>query len=100
MKECDESDIINWGNDKGIIQAGNKERQCLKMASEAGEVCDAVAKQDIEGVIDGIGDTGVTLILLAHMHGVTFQQCLDHAYQTIATRTGRTVDGVFIKDES
>jgi len=92
--------ILEWGTQKGIIGAvgASKDKQALKMASEAGETCDAVAKGDAAEIKDGIGDTVVTLILLAELHDLTLEECLEAAWDVIKSRTGETVNGVFIKD--
>jgi hypothetical protein len=31
--------------------------------------------------------------------GLTMDECVESAYNTIAARTGRMVDGMFVKDE-
>jgi hypothetical protein len=49
-------------------------------------------------LIDGIGDTTVTLILAAEMAGLDFQACLQAAYDEIKGRTGKMNNGVFVKD--
>jgi NTP pyrophosphatase (non-canonical NTP hydrolase) len=48
---------------------------------------------------DGIGDCMVTLILAAEMAGMSAEECLAQAYQEIAGRTGKMVNGVFVKDK-
>lgn len=90
-----ELEILEWGSDRGILP-GNKDKQALKMVSEVGECCDNVCKDN--NPIDDIGDIYVTLVLLANQHGLTMERCIDHAYAEIESRTGETVDGVFIKD--
>lgn len=47
---------------------------------------------------DGIGDTMVTLILLCEMLGFDLENCLQQAYNVISKRTGKMVDGTFVKD--
>ena len=49
-------------------------------------------------LIDGIGDTVVTLILAAEMAGLRIEDCLAAAYDEIKGRTGRMEAGVFVKD--
>ena len=34
-----------------------------------------------------------------HNLGVTFEECLETAYETIKNRKGRTVDGLFVKEQ-
>ena len=38
--------------------------------------------------------------LFAEQHGLTVQDCLEHAYNDIKDRKGTMVDGVFIKEEN
>jgi NTP pyrophosphatase (non-canonical NTP hydrolase) len=94
--------VLQWGIDKNIIGAKGKgtcQAQANKMLEEAVETYSAVKHNDLAEVKDGIGDTAVTLILLAEMYGWTLEECLEHAYNVIAGRTGKMVDGVFVKDK-
>jgi NTP pyrophosphatase (non-canonical NTP hydrolase) len=94
--------VLQWGINKNIIGAngkGTRQAQADKMLEEAEETHYAVNKNDLMEVKDGIGDTAVTLILLADMYGWTLEECLQHAYNVIAGRTGKMVDGVFVKDK-
>lgn len=63
------------------------------------ELAAAINKQDRLKLIDSIGDTLVTVILLAQMEGLDPTKCLESAWQVIVDRKGRTVDGTFIKAE-
>ena len=93
--------VLQWGVDKGIIGANGKGTcygQADKVLEEANETHMAVHTHDLRDVKDGIGDTAVTLILLADMYGWTLEECLQHAYDVISKRTGKMVDGVFVKD--
>ena len=93
--------VLQWGVDKGIIGINGKGTcygQADKVLEEANETHMAVHTHDLRDVKDGIGDTAVTLILLADMYGWTLEECLQHAYDVISKRTGEMVDGVFVKD--
>ena len=90
--------VIEWASKRGILDKGDSKTQCLKMASEAGELCDAIAKGNREETIDAIGDVMVTLIILARMEGLDEVECLSEAYQVIANRTGEMKNGSFVKD--
>ena len=94
--------VLQWGADKNIIGTngrGTRYGQADKVLEEAQETHMAVHTHDIREVKDGIGDTVVTLILLADMYGWTLEECLEVAYNMIAGRTGKMVDGVFVKDK-
>jgi len=41
----------------------------------------------------------VTLTIQANLWGLSLTECLEEAYNKINVRTGRMVDGVFVKDE-
>lgn len=93
--------VLQWGIDKNITGAngkGTRYGQADKMLEEAKETYSAVKRNDLMDVKDGIGDTAVTLILLAEMYGWTLEECLQHAYNVISKRTGKMVGGVFVKD--
>jgi len=41
----------------------------------------------------------VVLILLSEIAGLKYEDCLQGAYDIISKRTGRMVDGTFVKDK-
>ncbi|PTF40586.1 hypothetical protein BUY11_11065, partial [Staphylococcus chromogenes] len=88
--------VEQWSIDKGL-QNGNPDRQALKVWEESGEIAKAMSRNRIEELKDGIGDTVVTLIILAQQHGWTLEECLQYAYDEIKDRTGETRNGTFIK---
>jgi NTP pyrophosphatase (non-canonical NTP hydrolase) len=90
--------VLEWGKAKGILEHATPESQFRKTLEEVQEIADGLEFGIDEEILDGIGDTGVTLILLAALKGWTFRQCLAHAYGIISKRTGRMVDGMFVKD--
>lgn len=55
--------------------------------------------EDRKGEIDGIGDTIVTLCILAKMYDTTANQCLESAYNEIKDRKGEMVDEVFVREK-
>lgn len=98
LKELEEN-VLQWAEDRGIFDFGTLDSQVIKTLEEVDELNDAISDQDEEGIIDGIGDTTVTLIILAKMAGVDLEHCLKYSYDVIAKRTGKMVDGQFVKDE-
>ncbi|UBH21579.1 MazG-like family protein [Macrococcus armenti] len=90
--------VEQWAKDKDLHN-GNPDRQALKFYEEAGEVAAAMSRGDITALKDGIGDTVVTLIILAMQHGMTLEECLQYAYDEIKGRKGKTINGTFIKEE-
>lgn len=91
--------VLAWADERGLIDKENAPRQMLKVMEEVGELAGAMAKQNEPDTVDAIGDVLVTVIILAEQMGLSATQCLGEAYNEIAERTGKTVDGVFIKDE-
>ena len=91
--------IENWADNKGLIKKENSFAQMCKVTEEIGEVASALAKKDIVNLKDGIGDSIVTLVILAKQNGLNVEDCLESAWGEISNRTGKLVDGVFIKDK-
>ena len=89
--------VEQWSIDKGLDK-GNSDRQALKFYEEAGEIGAALSRNRMDDLKDGIGDTIVTLIILAQQHGMTIEECLQYAYYEISQRKGRTINGTFIKE--
>ena len=90
--------IEQWAADKGINKKENSQAQMCKVMEEVGETASALLKQDGEKLIDGIGDSFVTLIILANQQGFTASDCLQIAWDVIKNRKGKTENGVFIKE--
>lgn len=95
--------VEQWSKDKGLDKAESS-KQFLKVVEETGEVASALARiganpDEIENLKDGIGDVVVTLIILAQQNGLTLQECLQVAYDEIKGRTGKTINGTFVKQE-
>lgn len=61
--------IIQWGIERNIVGGATAQKQFLKLMSEFGELGDAIAKNDIEGIKDGIGDSFVVIVLMAAILG-------------------------------
>lgn len=94
-----EREVIQWAHERGLVTKENAKTQLLKSFEEMGEVARAVLKNQQEELIDGLGDVLVTLIILAEIKGVKLENCLESAYNVIKHRTGKTVNGTFIKNE-
>lgn len=88
--------VEQWSKDKGLNQAESS-KQFLKVTEEVGEVAAALARNDMDMLKDGIGDVVVTLIILAQQNGTNLEECLNVAYDEIKGRTGKMIDGVFVK---
>ena len=91
--------IREWADERGLYEKGDAKTQYIKLMEEAGEVGRAILKQDEPEVIDGIGDMVVVLTNLAELIGTPIEECIARAYDVIAKRTGKMVNGTFKKDE-
>ena len=91
--------IRDWAGERGLYTKGDTKTQFCKLMEEAGELGRAVLKNDNEEFIDAIGDMVVVLTNMAHLGGTTIEECIDAAYKVISKRTGKMVNGTFVKDE-
>lgn len=90
--------IRRWAEDRGIYDKGDAKTQYIKLAEEFGELGKGLLKQDNEEIIDAIGDMVVVLTNLAHQVGTPIEECIQSAYDVISKRTGKMVNGTFVKD--
>lgn len=90
--------IRQWAKDRGIYDKGDVKTQLIKLYEETGELSRSTLKNDQEGVIDAIGDSIVVLTNLAELNGVSIETCMQSAYDEISSRTGRMLNGTFVKD--
>ena len=92
--------IRTWAFSRGLYEKGNVMVQYVKLQEEAGELAKALLKDDQPEVIDAIGDMVVVLTNLAHQRGVYIETCIQSAYEVINKRTGKMINGTFVKDEN
>ena len=92
--------IRDWAKQRGLYDKGNAHTQYVKLQEEAGELAKALLNDDQDEVVDAIGDMVVVLTNLAHIEGFTIEDCIDAAYTQIAARTGKMINGTFVKDEN
>ena len=91
--------IRDWATERDLYSKGDTKTQFCKLMEEAGELGRAVLKNDQAEFEDAIGDMVVVLTNLAHLGGTTIENCIDGAYKVISKRTGKMVNGTFVKDE-
>jgi len=99
MKMTNEFEPIrDWAKAKGIFEKGDVKTQYVKLQEEAGELAKAIIKNDKEEFIDALGDCVVVLVNLAKLGGYNLEDCVNSAYDVIAKRTGKMVNGSFVKN--
>lgn len=97
--EALQDEIITWAYERNIVNAKNTHKQFMKVTEELGELAEGINKDNQGQIKDSLGDILVTLIILSKDLDVDLLDCLRGAYDVIKDRTGKTVDGVFVKEE-
>ena len=91
--------IRQWADERGIYDKGDPKTQYIKLMEETGEIGRAILKQDTAELVDGIGDAVVVLTNLAELAGVPIEDCIQEAYNVIAKRKGKMINGTFVKEQ-
>lgn len=109
---------LAWADDKDLLHEENADKQFMKFIEEVFEFKfemensknyeDACEHLKIAGVfaktIDKrdmqleMGDIFVTLIILCEQINIDPVDCLSMAYEKISKRTGKTINGTFVKE--
>ena len=90
--------IRTWAKDRGLYDKGNAQTQYVKLIEEAGELAQAILKEDPKEIEDAIGDMVVVLTNLAELIGYPIEECIKDAYEVISKRKGKMKNGTFVKD--
>jgi hypothetical protein len=73
------SDVIAWAEARKIIPRAQPYSQLMKGISEFGELVAAEVSIDEAMIVDGIGDTIVTLVIYTNLRGIVFSVLSDIA---------------------
>lgn len=93
-----ELEIIRWAEARQIIPNSTPQTQLMKTVSELGELADATIKNDRAGIVDGVGDVLVTLVIYCALQDINLVDCMNAAYAEIKHRKGTLLpNGVFVK---
>ena len=95
--------INEWADERNLKQADPK-IQWMRITEEVGEIRDVLLKPtkftDPQMALkDAIGDTLVTIIVLAHQLDLDVTDCLNVAYEEIKNRKGKMINGTFVKED-
>lgn len=95
--------VNEWADDRNLKQADPK-IQWMRITEEVGEIRDVLLKptkftEPQAALKDAIGDTLVTIIVLAHQLDLDITECLGIAYEKIKNRKGKMINGTFVKEE-
>ena len=108
-----ESLVLRWAEDKDLMHKEYIEEQFMKFIEEVFEfkteldTWSRLNSSDKEKLNESInhnlklemGDVLVTLIILAKQLEIDPSECLELAYNKIAKRKGKTINGIFVKEE-
>jgi NTP pyrophosphatase (non-canonical NTP hydrolase) len=89
--------VLQWAVNRNLLKMSNHSVQFIKVVEELGELGSAILKSNRLAEYDGFGDVLVTLIILAEQREVDIVKALETAYEEIMSRTGSTVNGIFVK---
>lgn len=94
--------VNEWADERNLKQADPK-IQWMRITEEVGEIRDVLLKptkftEPQSALKDAIGDTLVTIIVLAHQLDLDVAECLSIAYEEIKNRKGKMVNGTFVKE--
>ncbi|MET3558674.1 NTP pyrophosphatase (non-canonical NTP hydrolase) [Streptococcus rupicaprae] len=95
--------IEAWSEERGLHQADPK-IQWMRVTEEVGEIRDVLLKpgkfeNPDHAIKDAVGDSLVTIIVLAQQLGLDTVECLEEAYNEIKNRSGQMVNGTYVKSE-
>ena len=90
--------IRQWADERGIYDKGDEKTQYIKLMEEAGELAQALLKQNKAEATDAIGDMVVVLTNLATFIGADIEDCITDAYNVIKNRKGKMNNGTFVKE--
>ena len=89
--------IMKWHENRNLIEGSTDKDQVLKLQQELGELSDSVCKQ--KDMKDDLGDMMVIMLNIMKRNNYTMEECLETAYNDIKDRTGKMIDGIFVKEE-
>ena len=100
MKDFFELEVLieEWAEEKGILEYATKKNLSEKTLEKVLWFMSVIDEDNREEIKYGIGDIIVTLIIQAKMQGITIEECLNAAYDVISKRTGKMINGQFVKD--
>ena len=102
--------VIQWANDRNIIQGSSATKQLEKTAAEVIELALEIGKEEVyveqrhltqeqmTKTASELGDVLVTLIVVSEQLGFSLEDCLRIAYEKIKDRKGEMRGGKWVKE--
>lgn len=69
-----------WAEERNFKDGATIEGQQLKLVEEVGEIAAAIARNNIDGIKDGIGDAAVVLTVICFLRGCAIEDVLAACY--------------------
>ena len=91
-------EILEWADNKNLLKYENRFKQYSKLQEESNELYVAMLDDNKAEIIDALGDCVIVLTILAEQLGFDLATCVECAYDEIKNRTGKTLNGTFLKD--
>jgi NTP pyrophosphatase (non-canonical NTP hydrolase) len=105
--------IKEWAEARNLVLGSKPIDQLTKLDEEVDEFKQAVQdfetfkhtqsvprlNQILDDIRDGVGDTCVVLAVICTQLGISFEGCLEYAWNEIKDRKGKMVNGVFVKEQ-
>jgi len=93
-----EQRVVNWARERNLIEGSTPAKQLVKLDEEVDELYLGVQNDCKAEIRDAIGDVCVVLAIIATQTGLSFEDCLEGAWDEIKDRRGTMVDGIFVKE--
>ena len=90
--------VDEWFIERGLDVA-DPNGQMVKLYEEVNELHNAIYNDNKDEIIDALGDIQVVLRGLGLQLNLDLEDCLQSAYDVIKHRTGKLVNGIWVKDE-
>ena len=91
-------EVNNWVESKNLENESTPLDQMWKMVEEAQELEAAIMNNSIDDIEDELGDVMFCCIVQAKMQGLDPQRVLERVVAKVTRRTGKMVNGMFVKD--
>lgn len=87
--------VEGWADNKGILEHGKPMKQLLKTLEEITELHTAIEDDNLEEIIDAIGDVVVTLVIYTKMKSITL---FPNGSEELSDSKGTAQDPYFLLD--
>lgn len=90
--------LKDWSSDRGIDSKDGLFEQYAKVNEEVGELASSLLRGDSVKIVDDLGDSFITLIIMCIKLGLNPVDCINHSFDEIKDRKGKKVGNVFVKE--